>query len=301
MSEQPEAIRLAAVCDIGHPLEDDVVLIGQELRRLHAVESGAKVELMRRDNLIDSLNGLCESYRTQVESLQSALDANTAAFDLERAERIKAQAEAKALAEVVERMQEAQEQVVAWYEYSRDVDAWFLAYGKNPNPNAKTRPLVFGDLATPQPEPAWSPAYTRGPARQSAPVAAVPAMVPLHSDAIGELAEKYAYRDFTNDYPQTIDDLVRDVEAHHGIGLTVGDGAHSGALHCKKTWWRWVGTPQHEHGRATYYCNTVNEITVSLPNFEQAHMLAMAIEAQAQETRQDARAGLLSAISRIEP
>ena len=70
----------------------------------------------------------------------------------------------------------------------------------------------------------WSPAYTRGPARQSAPVAAVPAMVPLHSDAIGELAEKYAYRDFTNDYPQTIDDLVRDVEAHHGSGLTVGDG-----------------------------------------------------------------------------
>ena len=70
MSEQPEAIRLAAVCDIGHPLEDDVVLIGQELRRLHAVESGAKVELMRRDNLIDSLHGLCESYRTQVEGLQ---------------------------------------------------------------------------------------------------------------------------------------------------------------------------------------------------------------------------------------
>ena len=83
-------------------------------------------------------------------------------------------------------------------------------------------------LATPQPEPAWSPAYTRGPARQSAPVAAVPAMVPLHSDAIGELAEKYAYRDFTNDYPQTIDDLVRDVEAHHGIGLTVGGSKAGG-------------------------------------------------------------------------
>ena len=68
-----------------------------------------------------------------------------------------------------------------------------------------------------------------------------------------------------------------------------------------KTWWKWVGTPQFDHGTATYYCNTVNETTVSLPNFEQALALAMAIEAQAQETRQDARAGLLSAISRIEP
>lgn len=67
-----------------------------------------------------------------------------------------------------------------------------------------------------------------------------------------------------------------------------------------KTWWEWVGTPQFEHGRATYYCNTVNETTVSLPNFEQALALAMTIEAQARETRQDARAGLLSAISRID-
>ncbi len=34
---------------------------------------------------------------------------------------------------------------VAWYEYSEASDAWFLAYSKNPN--AKTRPLVFGDTA----------------------------------------------------------------------------------------------------------------------------------------------------------
>ena len=66
-----------------------------------------------------------------------------------------------------------------------------------------------------------------------------------------------------------------------------------------KTWWEWAGTREHAHGTATYYCNTVNETTVSLPNFEQAFALAMAIEAQAQETRQDARAGLPSAISRI--
>ena len=227
MSQQPEAIRLAAVCDLGHPLEDDVVLIGPELRRLHAVESGAKVELMRRDNLIDSLHGLCESYRTQVESLQSALDANTAAFDLERAERIKAQAEAKALAEVVERMQEAQEQVVAWYEYSRDVDAWFLAYGKNPNPNAKTRPLVFGDLATPQPEPAWSPAYTRGPARQSAPVAAVPAMVPLTEEQMVSAVRPLCNTDQVAERLVAVSiDEYRAIEAAIAKlnGLTVGDG-----------------------------------------------------------------------------
>ncbi len=68
-----------------------------------------------------------------------------------------------------------------------------------------------------------------------------------------------------------------------------------------KTWWEWAGTREHAHGTATYYCGTVNETTVSLPNFEQAFALAMAIEAQAKETRQDARAGILSAISRIEP
>lgn len=46
--------------------------------------------------------------------------------------------------------QEAQTPV-AWYEYNADLDAWFLAYRRNPK--AKTRPLVFGDTA-PQPAPA---------------------------------------------------------------------------------------------------------------------------------------------------
>jgi hypothetical protein len=46
--------------------------------------------------------------------------------------------------------QEAQEPV-AWYEYNADLDAWFLAYRRNPK--AKTRPLVFGDTA-PQTAPA---------------------------------------------------------------------------------------------------------------------------------------------------
>ena len=68
-----------------------------------------------------------------------------------------------------------------------------------------------------------------------------------------------------------------------------------------KTWWKWVGTPQFEQGHATYYCGTVNETTVSLPNFEQALALAMAIEAQARETQQEARHGMLQEIGRIEP
>lgn len=36
--QQPEALRLAAICDLGHPLEDDVALMGAELRRLHGAE-----------------------------------------------------------------------------------------------------------------------------------------------------------------------------------------------------------------------------------------------------------------------
>ena len=40
---------------------------------------------------------------------------------------------------------------MAWFEYNADLNAWFLAYHRNPK--AKTRPLVFGDT-TPQPAPA---------------------------------------------------------------------------------------------------------------------------------------------------
>ena len=68
-----------------------------------------------------------------------------------------------------------------------------------------------------------------------------------------------------------------------------------------KTGWEWAGTREHAHGTATYYCGTVNETTVSLPNFEQAFALAMAIEAQARETRQEARHGMLQEIGRLTP
>jgi len=75
MSEQPEALELISLFELEADPESLYRRAAAELHRLHAVESGAKVELMRRDNLIDSLNGLCESYRTQVERLEA--EANT--------------------------------------------------------------------------------------------------------------------------------------------------------------------------------------------------------------------------------
>ena len=46
--------------------------------------------------------------------------------------------------------QPVQQEPVAWYEHNQDLDAWFLAYTKNPSKHIKSRPLVFGDLASPQ-------------------------------------------------------------------------------------------------------------------------------------------------------
>ena len=68
-----------------------------------------------------------------------------------------------------------------------------------------------------------------------------------------------------------------------------------------KTWWSWSGIREYPRGMATYFVGTVNEITVKLPTFEQAHALANAIEAQSKATRYDARYGLLQEIKRIEP
>ena len=208
MSEQPEAIRLAAVCDIGHPLEDDVALIGPELRRLHAVESGAKIELMRRGNLIDSLNGLCESYRTQV---QGELEPYAAGllndFGGGNAE--------------------------WWQDYIRaelgHAHDFYQSQITTPQPaqatpvcgaqNAKSYPQAPLSLtAAPQ---EWSPAYTRGPARQSAPVAAVPALVPLSVLQYNQIPELCQIR------PSLYESVVRAIEAAIAKinGLTVGDGA----------------------------------------------------------------------------
>jgi len=68
-----------------------------------------------------------------------------------------------------------------------------------------------------------------------------------------------------------------------------------------KTWWEWSGAREYAHGRATYFCGTVNEVTVKLPDFAQAQALAKAIEAQSKVSRYDARYGLLQEIKRIEP
>ena len=66
-------------------------------------------------------------------------------------------------------------------------------------------------------------------------------------------------------------------------------------------WWKWHGSVERERGQVTYFCGTVNEVTMNLPSFEQAHALAKAIEAQAKVTRYDARYELLQEIKRIEP
>ena len=52
---------------------------------------------------------------------------------------------AQLLAENAELKKDAEP--VAWYEHNPDLDAWFLAYSKNPNNSIKSRPLVFGDAA----------------------------------------------------------------------------------------------------------------------------------------------------------
>lgn len=183
MSQQPEAIRLAAVCDLGHPLEDDVVLIGAELRRLHAVESGAKVELMRRDNLIDSLHGLCESYRTQVERL------------------------------------EADPRIGKCQACGHECEACRLQ-------NASQTPQTdLSLMAAPQ---EWSPAYTRGPARQSAPVAAVPAMVQLTEEQMISAVRPLCNTDQVAERLVAVSiDEYRAIEAASARlnDLAVGDGA----------------------------------------------------------------------------
>jgi len=76
---------------------------------------------------------------------------------------------------------------VAWYEYNADLDAWFLAY--NPNPKAKTRPLVFGDT-TPQPTQAQAGA------------------VPMSHEKAKALVLKYGIDPLH---------LVLQVERYHGI------------------------------------------------------------------------------------
>ena len=55
------------------------------------------------------------------------------------------------------------------------------------------------------------------------------------------------------------------------------------------------------HGEATYFPDTPYEITVTMPDFKQANELFNKITQKIEHTRWDARAGLLSEISRIKP
>lgn len=202
MSQQPEAIRLAAVCDLGHPLEDDVVLIGPELLRLHAVELEAvelRAELSQEKEVVAAL--LAEQDR-----LQCALNKRHAQ---------------------VERLQAAGQVLDASEIYKR---GWVACAGwaKRPDLIADIDSPAYANeraarLATPQPIPA--------------PVAAVPAMVLLTEEQMvsavrplcntGQVAERLVA--VSIDEYRAIEAAIAKIN-----GLTVGDGAHSGALHCKK-------------------------------------------------------------------
>ncbi len=181
--QQPKALRLADLCRSGALINDEWDEVAAELRRLHAVESGAKVELMRRDNLIDSLHGLCESYRTQVESL------------------------------------EADPRIGKCQACGHECE---VCHSQNASQTPQTGLSL---TAAPQ---EWSPAYTRGPARQSAPVAAVPAMVPLTEEHMVSAVRPLCNTDQVAERLVAVSiDEYRAIEAAIAKinGLTVGDGA----------------------------------------------------------------------------
>jgi hypothetical protein len=69
-----------------------------------------------------------------------------------------------------------------------------------------------------------------------------------------------------------------------------------------KTIWHWEQDGRGGFdGLATYFPGTPHETTVYLPDFKTAHALYNAIAETIKAARQDARAGLLAQIGRIEP
>ena len=56
-----------------------------------------------------------------------------------------------------------------------------------------------------------------------------------------------------------------------------------------------------EHGMATYFVGTPNEVSLRIDTFAEAHKLDRAIVYSLDQQRWDARAGLLADIGRIQP
>lgn len=56
-----------------------------------------------------------------------------------------------------------------------------------------------------------------------------------------------------------------------------------------------------EHGMATYFVGTPNEVSLRIDTFAEAHKLDLAIDYSLNQQRRDARAGLLAEIGRIQP
>lgn len=66
--------------------------------------------------------------------------------------------------------------------------------------------------------------------------------------------------------------------------------------------WRWEQDGSGgDHGTATYFPGTVNEVKVVLPCFKDANNLQMSIEAALRQARHDGRFLLLNEIGRIQP
>ena len=135
--------------------------------------------------------------------------------------------EADALRAQVERLQAAGQVLDASETYKR---GWVACAGwaKRPDLIADIDSPAYANeraarLATPQPEPAWSPAYTRGPARQSAPVAAVPAMVQLTDEQIIAAMREAGWPDVLVRHVTGAREFTNALASR--VGLTVGDGA----------------------------------------------------------------------------
>lgn len=237
MAQQPEAIRLADEIDpFTRSQQPDhlTMKVADELRRLHAAEAFAlqaaamaPVWAAERDTL-----------RAQVERLQAESEMRRIAL-LDEMQKAK-------------RLQTAQGQVVAWLtpDGERVVTAKTMDGAKKDggailsslrsySVPAYSGPVAQADGADQRAafdklvkavdaemSDSWgcnSYHPTLRPALEAAraSLATRAGWAAMHSDAVGELAEKYAARDFVGDYLQTVEDIVRDTEAHHGI--TPGD------------------------------------------------------------------------------
>jgi hypothetical protein len=148
-----------------------------------------------------------DELRAALSRLQADLDANIAAFDQERAERIKAQGEATALAAMVERLQAGGGEVVATL---HDDGYWTPA--KSEAGRALNERLMR--------------AGTRVEVCLPHPAAPAKVLVPLPPEKVREVCSGIYLSDHpqgSSSYDQALADALSEALATHN-GLTLGDG-----------------------------------------------------------------------------